>query len=265
MKKIRKLLLVLNIGGWRRIFPILKSFIPYLRRINNYRLYQAHFIGKTGLEIGGPSKIFKRGSILPIYPIVKSLDGCNYAGETIWEGRIDQGATYYFDRSKAKGDQYIREATDLSGISSGKYEYVISAHCLEHIANPLKALKEWLRVLKQGGILLLVLPDKNMTFDRKRGTTSFEHLLNDYKDDIGENDTTHVDEVIASHDLRLDHQLGGRRELVERLGKNVLTRSMHHHVFDRGLLMQIFKYLNLKVLSVDFAEPEHIIILGQKL
>jgi hypothetical protein len=39
----------------------------------------------VGLEIGGPSSIFQKRRILPIYPIIGSLDNYNFADGTIWK------------------------------------------------------------------------------------------------------------------------------------------------------------------------------------
>ncbi|PYL73305.1 MAG: hypothetical protein DMF22_01865 [Verrucomicrobia bacterium] len=36
-------------------------------------------------------------------------------------------------------------------IPSGKYDFLLASHCLEHMANPLCAFQEWLRVLKKKG------------------------------------------------------------------------------------------------------------------
>lgn len=42
--------------------------------------------------------------------------------------------------------------------STGSLDYVFSSHCLEHLEEPRRALKEWIRVLKQGGTLYLYFP-----------------------------------------------------------------------------------------------------------
>ena len=73
--------------------------------------------------------------------------------------------------------QYISEATDLSNISDGHYEFLISSNCLEHSANPLKAILEWRTVLKEKGILILVVPKKDLNFDHTRRDTEFNALL----------------------------------------------------------------------------------------
>jgi hypothetical protein len=51
---------------------------------------------------------------------------------------------------------------------------------LEHIPNPLAALFEWHRVLRPGGKLYLVVPDKRYTFDSAREITSARHVLDDF-------------------------------------------------------------------------------------
>ena len=40
------------------------------------------------------------------------------------------------------------------------FDYLISSHTLEHIKNTESVFKEWLRVLKVGGLMVVVMPDK---------------------------------------------------------------------------------------------------------
>lgn len=49
-------------------------------------------------------------------------------------------------------------AADLYWFRNGVFDYVFSSHLLEHLERPKAALKEWLRVLKPGGFLVLYLP-----------------------------------------------------------------------------------------------------------
>jgi len=74
-------------------------------------------------------------------------------------------------------NQYICDATDLGMIPDESYDFLLSCNSLEHMANPLKAMGEWLRILKHGAYLLIIVPDKRYTFDHLRPITSFEHLL----------------------------------------------------------------------------------------
>lgn len=51
------------------------------------------------------------------------------------------------------------DAEDLTGVRDGAYEFVYSSHCLEHLRSVERALSNWVRVLKPGGVLYLVVPD----------------------------------------------------------------------------------------------------------
>ena len=54
----------------------------------------------------------------------------------------------------------IRASIDcLPMIESGTVDVVISRHSLEHLIDPVKALKEWNRILKPFGRMILVIPD----------------------------------------------------------------------------------------------------------
>jgi ADP-heptose:LPS heptosyltransferase/SAM-dependent methyltransferase len=62
-----------------------------------------------------------------------------------------------------KPDVRIDTAEDLGLFSTESLDFVFSSHLLEHIEpeNVVKTLKEWLRVLKVGGYLILYLPDED--------------------------------------------------------------------------------------------------------
>jgi SAM-dependent methyltransferase len=56
-------------------------------------------------------------------------------------------------------------------------DYVFHSHVLEHFFDPIKAIKEQLRVIKNGGILLMIIPHKERTYDRNRKCVSVQELL----------------------------------------------------------------------------------------
>lgn len=224
-------------------------------------LYLKYFTGKTGIEIGGPSVIFSRE--IPIYQVINSLDGCNFSNQTIWEGIISEsdGYNYYNDK---KGYQYICEASNLQAIPDENYDFLITSHCLEHCANTLKTLKEWLRVIKKGGAIMLILPDKKYTFDHNRPITTFDHLVEDFNNDIDEEDLTHLPEILELHDLNLDLPAGTKEEFKKRSLDNFKNRCLHHHVFDFKLLQTLCTHNNVKVTNMAFIKPYHQVILGVK-
>jgi len=249
--KIRKLLI-------RKISFVKQNFF-YKR---NFEYINMIFANKSGLEIGGPSNIFRDERFLPLYQIVKELDGCNFSNNTIWEGNIDFLKKYDYYNNK-KGVQYISEATNLSFLPDGKYDFVISSNCLEHIANPLKAIGEWIRVIKNGGSLLLILPNKKYCFDHNRQVTSFSHLMIDLKTNIKEDDLTHIYEILELHDLEMDESAGSFEQFRERSFLNFQNRALHQHIFNIVVLKEIFSYFKLEVLLTY--EDKEFIILGKKI
>ncbi len=44
-------------------------------------------------------------------------------------------------------------------------------------ANPGRQIQEWLRIVRPGGLVYMVVPDKRFCFDRRRELTEIEYLL----------------------------------------------------------------------------------------
>jgi len=218
--------------------------------------------GKKGLEIGGPSTFFRHGGYFPIYLFARKIDVVNYSNETVWEGTIAEGENYHYYKGK-KGYQYIGEATDLREIKDNFYDFILSCHNLEHVANPLKALNEWKRVLKRKGKLILVLPDKNNTFDNKREYTRFEHLIEDFHSDVNEADSTHFDEIFRLHDLEKETSAVTRTQLRERLSENYLNRCAHHHVFSLPLIKEMLEFCGYKVILQQAVHNLHLVTFAE--
>lgn len=263
MAKFRTLFKVLKNYGFKGVIVLFKNkFYPFQAKpIKKVKLYNSYFKNKRGIEIGGPSKIFSLE--IPIYPLIKSLDGCNFSTLTTWEGNITEGNNFNYFENKI-GYQYICEASDLNEISSEKYDFLISSHCLEHCANTLKTVAEWVRVIKKGGVLLLVLPNGKYTFDHNRPITKFEHLVDDFNMNIDEKDLTHLEEILEKHDLNMDKAAGSKEQFEKRSVDNYKNRCLHHHVFDFNLLKKILSNLNIKVINTSSAQPYHQIVLGIK-
>jgi len=59
-------------------------------------------------------------------------------------------------------DVRVNTAEDLSIFGNSAFDFVYSSHLLEHLVDPFKALKEWWRVLKLGGVLVLYLPHEDL-------------------------------------------------------------------------------------------------------
>jgi SAM-dependent methyltransferase len=218
----------------------------------------------TGLEIGGPSRIFARGGLLPVYPLVRNLDNCNFGASKLWDENLREGRTFVFNRRRPAGTQFFLEATELVGIASGSYDFVLSSHTLEHIANPIRALHEWSRILKPNGTLALVIPHRDGTFDHRRPVTTLAHLLEDFAHQVTEEDLTHLPEVLQLHDLSRDPGADTRVAFERRCKENARHRSMHHHVFDTGLAIELITHVGHRIGRVEALRPYHIVIVAHK-
>jgi SAM-dependent methyltransferase len=220
--------------------------------------------GRVGLEIGGPSPLFARDGGVPVYPFARRLDNCNFSRLTVWEGPVTEGETFQFHEERGSGWQFVCEATDLREIATQTYDFVVSSHTLEHVANPLRALEEWLRVLKDDGLLLIVVPHRDGTFDHRREVTPLDHMVEDYERGTKEDDLTHVEEILARHDLERDPPAGDIEEFRQRSLDNLAYRCLHHHVFSTRSFIMLLNYAGIQLVHVEALLPCHIIAVCRK-
>ncbi len=248
------------------------------RRYKNSDIYTNSLKNLSGLEIGGPSWAWM--TILPIYHSIKKLDNIvtpsseekiisdnkefksRYkTGQIInvtsgWETAIEGKNKFNWFLLK-KGDIYFQDATELNKINDNKYDFVICSNVLEHIANPLKALQEFKRVIKKNGFIAIIVPYYKHTFDFRRPVTTIEHIREDYINNTGEDDLTHLKEVVdltdesnISHNAQPNPNFN-KKEFEEYCKNNFHNRGMHHHVYDVDLLKSVANEVDLKVLDVN--------------
>jgi SAM-dependent methyltransferase len=96
---------------------------------------------------------------------------------------------------------YQGEATSLP-FHTHSLAYVATSHVLEHVANPVAALLEWYRVIRPGGFIYMVVPDRRFTWDRARKPTPVDHMLDDFRRGTTAVDATHIDDFVDNVDWR---------------------------------------------------------------
>jgi SAM-dependent methyltransferase len=208
----------------------------------------------VALEPGGPSAVFGRLGLVPVYSRLAALDILDYAEQTIWSAS---------SRAElAPRQRLIGEAAKLPQIADDSYDAVLASHVIEHIADPLGALAEWRRILRPQGHVLLVVPHRDGTFDHRRPPTPIEHLLADAERRTGEDDVTHLAEVLELHDLGRDPGAPSREVFERRVRENVSTRAMHHHVFDTRTVAEMCAAAQLRVVALRPERPFHIACLA---
>jgi SAM-dependent methyltransferase len=59
-------------------------------------------------------------------------------------------------------DQEQGDAQYLRNVQDDSFDFVYSAHCLEHMVDPRIAIRHWLRVVRPGGHLVITVPDEDL-------------------------------------------------------------------------------------------------------
>lgn len=54
------------------------------------------------------------------------------------------------------------DAQRLAGLRDDSFDFVYSSHTLEHMVDPISALRNWWRVVKPGGYLILYIPHRDL-------------------------------------------------------------------------------------------------------
>ena len=102
------------------------------RRLVDSHFVRRYFVG-DGLDIGGepdPLSLYKE-----LFPLMRHI--------RTWD--LKDGDAQY-----------------LKGVSDGSFDFVHSSHCLEHLVDPVEGLRNWLRVLREGGYLVITFPDEDL-------------------------------------------------------------------------------------------------------
>ena len=192
-----------------------------LRWIENS--YLKTYLRGRGVEIGGLWRKFK----VPSGTKVWYLDRLS----------ADDLARHYRElNSRIVAPDNIADAQTLPVRA---LDFIIASHVLEHLPSPLQALKSWYEALRRGGTLLLKVPDKRFTFDRKRRRTSLQHLIEEFENP-GQID-------IRAHFADWVKNVSGRRpgsEQYERELRGLMEQdySIHYHVWIDQDLEDIIEY-----------------------
>jgi SAM-dependent methyltransferase len=143
----------------------------------------------------------------------------------------------------------IDDAQTLATVTDASCDFVIAAHVIEHLRNPIGALRQWLRVLRPGGRLYLVAPDKRRTFDRARVRTTIEHLILDDQEPSAERDFEHfLDYAVHVHKASRDAALAEARRLA------AADFSIHFHTFIPRDMVALVEWIDAQVTPVRIVE-----------
>jgi SAM-dependent methyltransferase len=69
------------------------------------------------------------------------------------------------------------------------YDFVFSSHVIEHFPDPIKALREWVRVASR--YVVVIVPHRDRTFDADRPLTSVEELMERHRSGFSSEEDRH--------------------------------------------------------------------------
>ena len=101
------------------------------------RLAEPNFVNRffrgEGIDIGGapdPLALY-----VELFPLMR--------GVRVWDLKDGDGQT-------------------MAGVPDDRFDFVHSSHCLEHLHDPEEGLRNWFRILKPGGHLIVTVPDEDL-------------------------------------------------------------------------------------------------------
>jgi SAM-dependent methyltransferase len=102
------------------------------RRLQSPGFLTRYFVG-VGIDIGGkPDPLALYGELFPLMERVRTWD-------------LEDG-----------------DAQFLAGVADDSLDFVHSSHCLEHLVDPHVGLRNWLRVVRPGGHVIVTVPDEDL-------------------------------------------------------------------------------------------------------
>jgi SAM-dependent methyltransferase len=258
----RQVLKFVRVAGPRRAISIALDTLRAPSSRPWYAAVAGHARGAEALEIGGPSAVFAETGRIPLAGLCRAIDLVDFSPRTIWSDA--QSKVYGPPGVSRVRRRIVSDATDLGALSDESYDVVLASHVLEHIANPIRALDSWRRVLRPLGLLVVVVPNGSLTFDHRRTPTPIDHLIDDYTRGIAEDDISHLPEILRYHDLTMDPGGGSREEFVRRSENNASVRALHHHVFTLASLGAVLTRARFDVLVTAAVPPVHLLGVGRK-
>lgn len=220
----------------RKVQAIKRAFGRKLAGSNPHDLAW-FFCQGDGLEVGARSNP---------YPFMKAKVKYADIGDDLVIRSIARTADPNVKIEKYATVDYILHGPEygLVEIQEGSLDFVFSDNVLEHTSNPLFALNDQLRVLRRGGILYCIVPNKNYTFDSNRSATRIEKLIYRYQNRIFEHSIEDALDIIR---YSIGHPAKNAPYSEQLICANKMISSgdgaEHFFVFDECNTLEMLYYL----------------------
>lgn len=130
------------------------------RRRALLKLFHSYLDGLKGVEIGGAAHNDFKVDVVNVDRYAEMDTVYKEAERELW--------------GRARPVDIIARGHELP-LDDDSYDFVLASHVIEHIPDPIAALKEWARVARR--YIVLVVPHRDRTFDRDRDLTPLSELI----------------------------------------------------------------------------------------
>jgi SAM-dependent methyltransferase len=198
------------------------------------------YIRGSGVEIGGLNSPLE----LP--------DGTSVRYADVKPGHELSELYGYLER--VQQPDIITDLESLNGIDDESLDFLVADHVMEHVEDPFQALASINRVLRQGGIAFIALPDKRFTFDIRRSLTSLDHLIRDFEEGPDWSASGHYLDWAQNVE-----NLTGAQATQRALHLISVRENIHFHVWDYPAMEEMFRYAADRFgLTVEYSQPNRI-------
>ena len=175
-------------------------------------------------------------------------------------------------------DLYPPNTKSKRPVDDSCFDFLISAHCLEHCVDPIKVLNEWKRIIRKEGKIILILPHCERTFDKKRKKSDINNHINDFNNSISVDDYInengshrHILEESAEVSFENFNHSWEKKARIERDKWDFKwlseTGNIHYHVWTQNEVIDLLSYIDFKIIYCNPEVPgrlDSFIVVGQK-
>lgn len=136
------------------------------------------------------------------------------------------------------------------------FDFVFASHVLEHMPDAIGVLKEWMRVIRPGGVLFLILPHADRTFDRHREKTKLSHHIKDHEKLLAQPDHSHDGEAREGWSKLEDfddhvraHRAAFGTDFFD-FDHRLASDAMHYHVWTQDEIVRLLQHLGTRIVAV---------------
>ena len=196
------------------------SPLPYALTVERRLLLAQLYISGEGLEIGALN------APLPLPPgaRVRYVDRLS----------VEEVRVHYPGLDIVDVD-LVEDGERLPSIPPSSQDFIVANHFLEHCEDPVRTLETLAGRLRSGGVLYMAVPDADLTFDVKRPSTTWEHLLEEHELGTERSRRRHYEEWARLVEDLDEPEVASRAEQLQDMGY-----SIHFHVWRLHDLLGFF-------------------------